>query len=124
MKNLILITALLIALHGTVQAAEMSYENMKNAAEQLEQSLPKATLSKLNLSYAQPLSEAFRYCAQFNRPQPFEIISEVDAMGKIVQTWTQDSSTFAHCMAEQFKGKSIYPVQKQTFYSFFTLTFQ
>lgn len=122
MKLLPALILMLIALETPAQPSTQSYEQMKITAELLEESLSKEELSKLNLSYSSPLTEAFRYCVELSQPQSFEIISLVNSKGKIVQTWPANQEPFARCMADQFKGKTLYPVQKQSFYSIFNFT--
>lgn len=117
MKGLGILVLLFLAHEAQARPATQSYDQMKTLAEQFEQTLTESEMSKLSLSYGQPLQAAFLYCAEKTQPQSFEVLSEVNAEGKIVQTWSKTPDDFSSCMAEQLKNKTIYSAQKKMFYS-------
>ena len=122
MKRRALLAVLLAA---PALAAEMSFEEAKARADADEASLSKEQAQVLMESEGKAGAEAHATCIPPGYKvdlDPYTVVMELDAKGKVVRTWLHGTTALAECFNREMAQKTMSPPPRAPFYTSFDMS--
>ena len=106
---------------GPVLAEEMSFEDAKAKADQVEESLGSGEMSRLVEAQGRLAESAFPYCfSRTQKPPPnFTVVVEVDVEGRVTKSWLDKETAFGVCFRERMVQGFSFKTESRPFFTSF-----